>query len=226
MFTGIVEELGTIKSIEGSKVRIGATKVLEDVQMGASTAVNGCCLTVVAWGDDWWEADVSDETFARTNLGALSPGDPVNLERPVRLMDRLGGHVVQGHVDAVGTIVNPAPDLRVSMDTALTRYVVEKGSITVDGISLTVVDALDDGFTCAIIPHTEDVTTLAHKKVGDSVNLEVDMMAKYAETPGWASKQRLIQPSIALGAVVCHVGPISLDFKCGLSFTLLRCPNK
>ena len=129
MFTGIVEELGTIKSIEGSKVRIGATKVLEDVQMGASTAVNGCCLTVVAWGDDWWEADVSDETFARTNLGALSPGDPVNLERPVRLMDRLGGHVVQGHVDAVGTIVNPAPDLRVSMDTALTRYVVEKGSI-------------------------------------------------------------------------------------------------
>ena len=181
MFTGIVEELGTIKSIEGSKVRIGATKVLEDVQMGASTAVNGCCLTVVAWGDDWWEADVSDETFARTNLGALSPGDPVNLERPVRLMDRLGGHVVQGHVDAVGTIVNPAPDLRVSMDTALTRYVVEKGSITVDGISLTVVDALDDGFTCAIIPHTEDVTTLAHKKVGDSVNLEVEMMAKYAE---------------------------------------------
>ena len=140
-----------------------------------------CCLTVVAWGDDWWEADVSDETFARTNLGDLRPGDRVNLERPVRLMDRLGGHVVQGHVDAVGTIVRGAPDLRVQMPRDLTRYVVEKGSITVDGISLTVVDALDDGFTCAIIPHTEDVTTLSSKGPGDGVNLEVDMMAKYAE---------------------------------------------
>ena len=181
MFTGIVEELGAVASIDGPKLRINATKVLEDVQLGDSTAVNGCCLTVVAWGDDWWEADVSDETFARTNLGDLSPGDPVNLERPVRLMDRLGGHVVQGHVDAVGTIVVPAPDLRVEMPVDLTRYVVEKGSITVDGISLTVVDALDDGFTCAIIPHTEDVTTLASKGAGASVNLEVDMMAKYAE---------------------------------------------
>jgi riboflavin synthase len=181
MFTGIVEELGTIESIEGSQISIGATKMLEEVQMGDSTAVNGCCLTVVAWGDDWWEADVSDETFARTNLGDLKPGDRVNLERPVRLMDRLGGHVVQGHVDAVGTIVKPAPDLQVAMDPELTRYVVEKGSITVDGISLTVVDALDDGFTCAIIPHTENVTTLAHKQPGDTVNLEVDMMAKYAE---------------------------------------------
>jgi len=181
MFTGIVEELGTVQSIVGAKVRIGATKVLEDVQMGDSTAVNGCCLTVVAWGEDWWEADVSAETFSRTNLGDLKAGDPVNLERPVRLMDRLGGHVVQGHVDAVGTIEVSAPDLRISMDPKLTRYVVEKGSITVDGISLTVVDALGDGFTCAIIPHTEDVTTLAHKQVGDTVNLEVDMMAKYAE---------------------------------------------
>lgn len=181
MFTGIVEELGTVASIDGPRVRINATKVLEDVQMGDSTAVNGCCLTVVAWGDDWWEADVSDETFARTNLGDLSAGDAVNLERPVRLMDRLGGHVVQGHVDTVGTIVAGAPDLHVSMPAELTRYVVEKGSITVDGISLTVVDALDDGFTCAIIPHTTEVTTLSHKGPGDTVNLEVDMMAKYAE---------------------------------------------
>jgi len=181
MFTGIVEELGTIASIEGSRVRINATRVLEDVQMGDSTAVNGCCLTVVAWGDDWWEADVSDETFQRTNLGALQPGDPVNLERPVRLMDRLGGHVVQGHVDTVGTIIDPVPDLRISMPPQLTRYIVEKGSVTVDGISLTVVDALPDGFTVAIIPHTAEVTTLGHKKAGDTVNLEVDMMAKYAE---------------------------------------------
>lgn len=181
MFTGIVEELGSIASIQGARVRINATKVLEDVQMGDSTAVNGCCLTVVAWGDDWWEADVSDETFDRTNLGALQPGDPVNLERPVRLMDRLGGHVVQGHVDAVGTVVKPVPDLQIKMPANLTRYVVEKGSITVDGISLTVVDALDDGFTCAIIPHTSDVTTLGAKQPGATVNLEVDMMAKYAE---------------------------------------------
>lgn len=181
MFTGIVEELGSVESIAGPKLRLRATTVLEDVEMGASIAVNGCCLTVVAWGEDWWQADVSEETFARTNLGELSAGDPVNLERPVRLMDRLGGHVVQGHVDAVGTVVVPAPDLRVQMPRALTRYVVEKGSITVDGISLTVVDALDDGFTCAIIPHTAEVTTLASKGAGATVNLEVDMMAKYAE---------------------------------------------
>lgn len=181
MFTGIIEELGSIASIEGSRLRINAKLVLEGVSLGDSTAVNGCCLTVVAWGEDWWEADVSQETFDRTNLGALEPGDPVNLERPVRLQDRLGGHVVQGHVDAVGTIVDPVPDLRVAMPEELTRYVVEKGSITVDGISLTVVAALDDGFTVAIIPHTSEVTTLGQKQVGDTVNLEVDMMAKYAE---------------------------------------------
>ncbi|HOT80767.1 MAG TPA: riboflavin synthase [Microthrixaceae bacterium] len=187
MFTGIVEELGTVVSREGAKLRIAATTVLDGVQLGDSTAVNGCCLTVVAWeppvdgAAGWWEADVSDETYSRTSLGDLAPGDPVNLERPVRLMDRLGGHLVQGHVDAVGTITAPAPDLAVRMDPALTRYVVEKGSITVDGVSLTVVDALDDGFTVALIPHTADVTTLGVRKVGDAVNLEVDVTAKYVE---------------------------------------------
>ncbi len=187
MFTGIVEELGTVVSREGAKLRIAATTVLDGVQLGDSTAVNGCCLTVVAWeppvdgAAGWWEADVSDETYSRTSLGDLAPGDPVNLERPVRLMDRLGGHLVQGHVDAVGTVTAPAPDLAVRMDPALTRYVVEKGSITVDGVSLTVVDALDDGFTVALIPHTADVTTLGVRKVGDAVNLEVDVTAKYVE---------------------------------------------
>ena len=181
MFTGIVEELGSVESLDGPRLRIRAARVLDDVTMGASTAVNGVCLTVVAWGDDWWEADVSDETFARTSLGALQPGDPVNLERPVRLEDRLGGHLVQGHVDAVGEVVAPAPDLRVRMPEALLRYVVEKGSITVDGVSLTVVDVLDDGFTVALIPHTAEVTTLGHRGPGDPVNLEVDVMAKYAE---------------------------------------------
>lgn len=181
MFTGIVEELGSVASLDGPRLRLTAAKVLADVQMGASIAVNGCCLTVVAWGDDWWEADVSDETFRRTSLGALRPGDPVNLERPVRLEDRLGGHLVQGHVDAVGTVAAEVPDLRVTMPEGLTRYVVEKGSITVDGVSLTVVDALADGFTVAVIPHTAEVTTLGRRAVGDPVNLEVDVMAKYAE---------------------------------------------
>jgi len=181
MFTGIVEELGTVVSREGPKLRLGATRVLTDVQLGASIAVNGCCLTVVAWGDDWWEADVTDESYSRTNLGALQPGDPVNLERPVRLEDRLGGHLVQGHVDAVGVVSRSVPDLEVTIDPALTRYVVEKGSITVDGVSLTVVDALADRFTVAVIPHTSEVTTLGHRAPGDAVNLEVDVMAKYAE---------------------------------------------
>jgi riboflavin synthase len=197
MFTGIVEELGTVVSRDAAKLRIGATTVLDAVKIGDSTAVNGCCLTVVAFGDDWWEADVSDETFARTNLGALSPGDPVNLERPVRLADRLGGHLVQGHVDAVGEIVEPVPELQVRMPADLLRYVVEKGSITVDGVSLTVVKPLDDGFTVAVIPHTAEVTTLGHKGRGDFVNLEVDVMAKYAERLIEAHVER---PADAAGA--------------------------
>ncbi len=182
MFTGIVEELGEVRSREGIKLRLRATTVLADATLGASIAVNGCCLTVVAFGDDWWEADVTDETYARTNLGDLKAGDPVNLERPVRLEDRLGGHLVQGHVDAVGEIVQPVPDLRVRVPADLMRYIVEKGSITVDGVSLTVVEPLDDGFTVAVIPHTAEVTTLGHKGVGDRVNLEVDVVAKYVES--------------------------------------------
>ncbi|MDQ2650361.1 MAG: riboflavin synthase [Actinomycetota bacterium] len=183
MFTGIVEELGTVASREGQRLRIAARTVLDDVTMGASIAVNGVCLTVVGWdaGDGWWEADVVDETYARTALGRLAPGHPVNLERPVRLSDRLGGHLVQGHVDGVGEIVTGAPDLRVRTEPSLLRYVVEKGSITIDGISLTVVLPLDDGFTVAVIPHTMEVTTLGHKGPGDLVNLEVDVTAKYVE---------------------------------------------
>jgi riboflavin synthase len=183
MFTGIVEELGTVVSREGPRLRIGAKTVLEDVALGASIAVNGTCLTVVDWSSDegWWEADVVDESYARTSLGALAPGHPVNLERPVRLSDRLGGHLVQGHVDGVGEIVTAAPDLRVRCDRALLRYVVEKGSITVDGISLTIAAVHDDGFGVAVIPHTMEVTTLGHKVPGDPVNVEVDVTAKYVE---------------------------------------------
>ncbi len=197
MFTGIVEELGRVAERDGARLRVHAVEVLRDVHLGDSIAVNGCCLTVVRWGDadrsvtsppdddafvaTWWEADVTEESYDRTALGDLAVGDPVNLERPVRLQDRLGGHLVQGHVDGVGTIVDPAPDLRVRCDRDLMRYVVEKGSITVDGISLTVVEPLADGFTVAIIPHTADVTTLGHKGAGDPVNLEVDVTAKYVE---------------------------------------------
>lgn len=183
MFTGIVEELGTVVSRQGPRLRIAATTVLGDVTLGASIAVNGTCLTVVGWDDaeGWWEADVVDETYSRTALGALAPGQRVNLERPVRLSDRLGGHLVQGHVDAVGEIVTPAPDLCVRTDRDVLRYVVEKGSITVDGISLTVVHAGDGTFTVAVIPHTMEVTTLGHKGAGDPVNLEVDVTAKYVE---------------------------------------------
>ncbi len=182
MFTGIVEELGTVVSRQGPKLRLGATTVLGDIEMGASIAVNGTCLTVVAWGDGWWEADVVQESYDRTCLGALQPGDRVNLERPVRLADRLGGHLVQGHVDAVGTISQGAPDLRVVMAPDLLRYVVEKGSITIDGISLTVAAVHPDGFSVAVIPHTTEVTTLGHKGPGDLVNLEIDVIAKYVES--------------------------------------------
>lgn len=182
MFTGIVEELGRVVSREGPRLRIAATTVLGDVEMGASIAVNGTCLTVVGWDDESWEADVVAETYARTALGVLQPGDPVNLERPVRLEDRLGGHLVQGHVDAVGTIVEGAPDLRITLPADLLRYVVEKGSITVDGISLTVAALHSDGFSIAVIPHTMAVTTLGSKGPGDPVNLELDVIAKYVES--------------------------------------------
>ncbi|NCY15625.1 MAG: riboflavin synthase [Actinobacteria bacterium] len=183
MFTGIVEELGSVISRDGSRLRIGARAVLEGARIGDSTAVNGCCLTIVALDPDagWWDADVSDETYARTVLGGLQPGDPVNLERPVRLEDRLGGHLVQGHVDAVGEIVDGVPDLRVRVPRHLMRYIVEKGSITVDGVSLTVVTPAEDSFTVAVIPHTAAVTTLGVKGPGARVNLEVDVIAKYTE---------------------------------------------
>jgi len=181
MFTGIVEELGTVARIDGSRLRIAARTVLDDAAVGDSIAVNGCCVTVVALGEGWWEADVTPETLARTTMGGLAAGDAVNLERPVRVTDRLGGHIVQGHVDGVGEVVAPAPDLHVRVPPGVARYTVEKGSVTVDGVSLTVVDALDDGFTVAVIPHTAEVTTLGRCRPGARVNVEVDVIAKYVE---------------------------------------------
>jgi riboflavin synthase len=181
MYTGIVEEMGTVASLDGPRLRIEADLVTSDAAIGDSLAVDGTCLTVVVLGDGWWEADVTDETFARTTLGRLAVGDRVNLERPVRASDRLGGHVVQGHVDGVGTVVAAAPDLRITVPAELRRYVVHKGSITIDGISLTVAAVHDDGLSVALIPHTIAVTTIGTRRPGDGVNLEVDVTAKHVE---------------------------------------------
>jgi riboflavin synthase len=181
VFTGIVEEVGRLRRRHGGRFEFEAGRVLEDLEVGASLAHNGCCLTVVEVGAGWYAVEAVAETLARTNLGDLGPGDPVNLERPLRLADRLGGHLVQGHVDGVGEVMTPAPDLRVRTPTALARYLVAKGSVAVDGCSLTIVDARADGFTAAVIPHTAAATTLGGRSPGDRVNLEVDLVAKYVE---------------------------------------------
>jgi riboflavin synthase len=185
VFTGLVEELGHLRSVATdagiSRLTFDAEVVVSDAKLGDSIAVNGCCLTVVDLGPGWWAAEAVAETLSRTNLGGLGAGDPVNLERPVRLEDHLGGHLVQGHVDAVGTVVDPAPDLRIRVPPDLLRYLVVKGSVTVDGCSLTVVDVFDDGFSVAIIPHTASVTTFGTLRTGDAVNLEADVIAKYVE---------------------------------------------
>ncbi len=179
MFTGLIEELGSLWARDGSRFTFEADVVTGDAKVGDSIAVNGCCLTVVAFGPGTWSADVVDETLSRTNLGRLAPGDPVNLERPLRLSDRLGGHVVQGHVDGLGVVVQRPPDLVVR--TPDTRYLVEKGSVAVDGVSLTVVEVAEDAFRVAVIPHTAQVTTLGQVRPGDMVNLEFDILAKYVE---------------------------------------------
>jgi riboflavin synthase len=190
VFTGIVEELGEITGVEdqgdASRFRVRGPVVTEGAKHGDSIAVNGVCLTVVDFGDGEFTADVMAETLRRSSLGALGPGSRVNLERPMALGGRLGGHLVQGHVDGTGVIVEREPAehweiVRISLPEHLSRYVVEKGSITVDGISLTVVDAGADDFTVSLIPTTLALTTLGIKQPGDPVNLEVDVIAKYVE---------------------------------------------
>ncbi|MYT18009.1 riboflavin synthase alpha chain [Streptomyces sp. SceaMP-e96] len=190
MFTGIVEELGEIVAVEdladASRFRLRGPVVTEDAKHGDSIAVNGVCLTVVETADGEFTADVMAETLNRSSLGALAAGSRVNLERPMALGGRLGGHLVQGHVDGTGTILERTPGehweiVKIALPAALSRYVVEKGSITVDGVSLTVVDAGDDYFTISLIPTTLALTTLGIKKAGDPVNLEVDVLAKYVE---------------------------------------------
>lgn len=190
MFTGIVEELGTIEAIEdqGDAVRLSVRGplVTGDANLGDSIAVNGCCLTVVTSGEGVFTADVMRETLAKTSLGTFASGTRVNLERAVTPATRLGGHIVQGHVDGTGTVLERTPSehweiVKIGLPADLERYLVAKGSITVDGISLTVVDVLDDAFTVSLIPETLARTTLGFKQPGDIVNLEVDVIAKYVE---------------------------------------------
>ena len=185
MFTGIVEERGRVRSA-GRRLEVEAETVASDAEIGASIAVNGVCLTVVDRPDGALAFDLADETLARTTLGILRAGDVVNLERPVTLLQRLGGHLVQGHVDAVGRVEAVDRDqggatMRVAIDGALGRYLVEKGSIAVDGVSLTVASAEAASFTVALVPHTLAVTTLGERRAGDGVNLEVDVLSKYVE---------------------------------------------
>jgi riboflavin synthase len=190
VFTGIVEELGEVVSVEelteASRLTVRGPLVTGDAGHGDSISVNGVCLTVVENVDGAFTADVMAETLRRSSLGALAPGSPVNLERAVRVQDRLGGHVVQGHVDGTGEVLAVTPDqhwtvVRVSLPDGLGRYVVEKGSITVDGVSLTVAAIDDDWFEISLIPTTLALTTLGTKGPGDPVNLEVDVIAKHVE---------------------------------------------
>jgi riboflavin synthase len=192
VFTGIVEELGEVTEVEdlgsAARVTVRGSTVVADAGTGDSIAVNGVCLTVVS-ADPATGAlgfDVMKETLDRSSLGALRPGDPVNLERPATLTTRFGGHLVQGHVDGVGRIIDRSPDehwhlVRIALPAGLSRYIVEKGSITVDGVSLTVVEVTAGEFTVALIPTTLAHTTLGRRAVGDPVNLEVDVLAKYVE---------------------------------------------
>jgi riboflavin synthase len=190
MFTGIVEELGTVEAIEdqGDAVRLSVRGplVVSDAGAGDSIAVNGCCLTVVTHDDEVFTADVMRETLDKTSLGALLPGSRVNLERAVTAEKRLGGHIVQGHVDGTGEVLSRTPSehwevVGIALPDGMGRYVVDKGSITVDGVSLTVVTASDDSFTVSLIPETLARTTLGLKQPGDTVNLEVDVIAKHVE---------------------------------------------
>jgi riboflavin synthase len=182
VFTGIVEEMGRVEARDGHAFTFAADLVTQDAEVGGSIAVNGCCLTIVAHDEGWWRADVVDETLSRTNLAELRVGDQVNLERPLRAGDRLSGHLVQGHVDGVGEVIKPAPDLTIRPPADLLPYVIEKGSLTVDGCSLTVVRVDDTDIGITVIPHTASVTTLGFKHPGDKVNLEVDLVAKYVES--------------------------------------------
>ncbi len=186
MFTGIVEEVGTVQSSNQGRLTMAAITVMPTLEIGGSISVNGACLTVTTLEANEFTVDVVPETLRRTNLGDLSVKSPVNLERPLRADGRLDGHIVQGHVDGTGTISEISADgeaLMVRMDVPpqVARYVVEKGFIAVDGVSLTVVHCDEMGFSVTVIPHTRDHTIFGSRRVGDTVNIEIDILAKYVE---------------------------------------------
>ncbi len=190
MFTGLIEEIGeiqnVIKSVKSAKIRINASTILEDVKPGDSISTNGVCLTVTEYNSGNFTVDVMAETMRRSNLNLLSPGDKVNLERALKAGDRLGGHIVSGHIDGMGTISKYEKEdnavwVTISTEDELLKYIVHKGSVSIDGVSLTVAYVDERVFRVSIIPHTRDVTTLLRKKVGDQVNIECDMIGKYIE---------------------------------------------
>ena len=187
MFTGIVEELGVVAKISNNAMTVQASKVTEDLKLGDSIAVNGTCLTAVNFSRTEFSVDLSPETIRRTSLGQLSEGSPVNLERALLASDRMGGHIVQGHVDSTGRVMSSSVDgdsiiFRIKVPKRLNPYIVEKGFIAVDGISLTVVKRGASSFTLAVIPYTLKNTNLASVSIGDRVNLEADILAKYVES--------------------------------------------
>ena len=191
MFTGIVEEVGRIKAIGSGVLQVSASRVLEDVQLGDSIAVNGICLTVTEFNSGSFRADVMPETVRRTSLAELKIGSPVNLERALTLSSRLGGHMVSGHIDGVGRIVSLKDDknailMKIAADADILHYIVEKGSVALDGISLTVAAVTDRDFTVSLIPHTRQVTNLGSKGEGSRINIENDVVGKYVE--------KLLQP--------------------------------
>ncbi|HOC33702.1 MAG TPA: riboflavin synthase [Ruminococcus flavefaciens] len=190
MFTGIIEEVGTVKAVQhsgsNSFIRIEAKKILEDIHLGDSIAVNGVCLTVTHFDSTTFQADVMNETLSRSSLGSLRNGSPVNLERAMAAGGRFGGHIVSGHIDGTGTVSDIRNDgiavwYTISANADILRYIVKKGSIAIDGISLTVAKVTDNSFSVSIIPHTASVTILGTKKIGDIVNLENDIVGKYVE---------------------------------------------
>ena len=211
MFTGLVAELGTVQRLdrqgESYHLTVSAVKVMQNLKIGDSVAVNGACLTVVDMHDSVFTADVMPETVRLTNIGSLHAGDKVNLERTLRLCDGLDGHIVSGHVEGLGTIICRRPEgianvVEIAAEARLLRYILPKGSIAIDGISLTVTAVTDSSFSVAIIPHTAKETTLGFKGVGDKVNLETDIIGKYVErllnTGAYGKSEKQLDKNILL----------------------------
>ena len=186
MFTGIIEEIGKLKSLNGGRIEISCEKILSDIKIGDSISTNGICLTVVDFGKNFFAADVMPETFRKTSLAEIQTGGVVNLERALKVGDRLGGHIVSGHIDGTGKILSMRTEgnaifIEIQAENFLLKQIAAKGSVALDGISLTVVDANQENFSVSMIPHTREVTNFKFKRVGSLVNIETDVLAKYVE---------------------------------------------